>query len=443
MVELLFWTLVALLALALWKVFRRPERIYAYPYFMATVFAIFILPQAVSLLRFPGAAPGTAVQNVLLMTCLCLGACLGGEHFATNRPAVRKIFTNLDPQRLWHGGLLFAACGLGFSYVLAHMEVQTDEYGGWTGPATIYGFFQQLCFPGFAICLTVALSRPSMLSLGAALVAAIVPVQSILFGRREPAALFLLTIGLTFYFQFGLKPSRWLLALLVVFGVLAIPATATYRRFQRNSDWQSVRQMQLINNFKEFVNDESVLELRNAAMLIEATRRSGQYELGAGYWNHFIFRYVPGQWVGPAFKESLMIACPREKLDRELAAMDYVNPPGSTVTGMGDAFQQFGYFGCLFFGALGVLFRNLRRAALDRKALFAQLLYMQSCTCAMRAVTHWTLDFLPGLTYNLLFLGAVAFYAAAAPRPCNKPRRGFCRVVDAQVRRSTGASPTR
>jgi hypothetical protein len=134
-----------------------------------------------------------------------------------------------------------------------------------------------------------------------------------------------------------------------------------------------------------------------------------------------VFRYIPGQLLGPAFKESLMIAASREKLEGELAGMDYVNPPGSTVTGMGDSFQQFGYFGCLFFAALGVLFRRLWRAAVPRNALFAQLLYMQSCTCAMRAVTHWTLDFLPGLIYNLIFLGAAAVYAAAE-KPVSRAR---------------------
>jgi len=421
MIALFFWIFVVLLLLPLLKVFRQPERIYCYPYFMTAAFAIFILPQAISLVRFPGAAPEQAVQNVLLMTCLCLGDCLAGYYFSPSREVVPQTSRSLDQRRLFHGGLVFVACGIVFSYVLSHTEVQTNEFGGWTGPATIYGFFQQLCYPGFAICLMVALRRPTLLSLGSTLIAAMVPLQSIVFGRREPAALFLLTIGLTLYFQLGLKPPRWLVAMSIGVALLAIPATATYRRFQLQNDWQAVRQIELVDNFKDFLNEESVLELRNAAMLIEATRRSGDYEYGAGYWNHLVFRYIPGQLLGPAIKESLMIAASREKLESELAGMDYVNPPGSTVTGMGDSFQQFGYFGCLFFAGLGVLFRRLWRAAVPRNALFAQLLYMQSCTCAMRAVTHWTLDFLPGLIYNLIFLGGAAIYAAAE-KPVSRVR---------------------
>lgn len=424
MTGILFWTFVALVSLPLWRAFERPAEIYRYPCFMAAVFAVFVLPQAVSLVRFPGAAPEQAVAVVLAVTCLCLGACLLGYQVPVSSPEARRLPFRISDERLFQAGFAFVICGLAFSRVLSHTDIQTNEFGGWTGPATIYGFFQQLCYPGFAICLVFALRHPNLLSISSVLLAAMVPLQTIVFGRREPAALFLLTIGLTFYFQWGLKPARWMIAAVLCFSLLAVPSTAMYRRLQLQNDWTGVRNIELVGNFAEFLNQESVLELRNAAMLIEATRRSGEYELGAGYWNHLIFRYVPGQLLGQSFKESLMLPTHREELERELAAMDYTNPTGSTVTAMGDSFQQFGYWGCLFFVAVGIFFKKLWAAATSRRdALFPQLLYIQSCTCAMRAVTHWTLDFLPGLFYNLLFLGAAAIYAGAQQKPVGPGRR--------------------
>jgi hypothetical protein len=413
MIDFYFWSLVVLVSIPLLTALTKPQRIYQYPYFMAAVFGIFILPQAVSLVRFPGATPELAISTVFLVSCLCLVACFVGyslpelprNHFRQSR--------RVNEARLFHAGLVFVVCGLWFSYLLRHTEVQTTELGGWTGPATIYGFFQQLCYPGFAICLMSAIRKPSSLRIGAALVGSIVPVQSIFFGRREPAALFALTVGLTLYFQLRVRPTRWLLMVAIVAAMLAIPATAMYRRLQLDNDWAGVRQIDLLENFGRFLNEESVLELRNAAMLIEATRRSGDYQYGAGYWNHLIFRYVPAQLLSNRFKDSLMVRPSAEGVERELSGMDYVNPIGSTVTGIGDSFQQFGYGGCLFFAAMASLFRRLWHSAVRPDALFAQLLYMQSCTCAMRAVTHWTLDFLPGLLYNAIFLGAAAIYATA------------------------------
>jgi hypothetical protein len=446
MTDFLFCLFVVLLLVPFFKMIARPERIYQYPYFMTVVFGVFILPQAVSLIRFPGAASEQMVQRLLLVTCLCLGACLVGYRFSLPVPV--RVSGAVNHGRLFRVGLVFVASGIGFSYLLSHTEIQTTEFGGWTGPATIYGFFQQLCYPGFAICLMLALRRPTLLAVSATLVSSIVPIESVIFGRREPAALFLLTIGLTLYFRRRLIPARWLILALILGAMLVIPAIGTYRGFQLQDDWQAVRQVDVVSNFKEFLNEDSVLELRNAAMLIEATRRSGEYEYGAGYWNHLVFRYVPAQLLGQSFKASLMIPRSREGLERELAAMDYSNPPGSTVTAMGDSFQQFGYLGCLFFALLGAFFRGLCRAASPRNALFAQLLYMQSCTCAMRAVTHWTLDFLPGLLYNLVFLGAAMLYASAEkpsittgrngpPKGANSARISRPQIVIPQKRRET------
>jgi hypothetical protein len=423
MTDLLFWFFVLLISGPLLCALSKPERIYQYPYFMAAVFTIFILPQAVSLGRFPGAAPEEAVQVVLLVTCLCLIASLVGYRWFPAGGYRRLGTDTLNENRLFHAALVFICCGFGFGYLLSHMEVQTSEMGGWTGTATIYGFFQQLCYPGLSICLMLAIRRPTLVSVGCTLLAAIVPIESLVFGRREPAALFALTIGLTLYFQLQLRPARWLVMSALMASMLAIPATATYRRFQVQGDWESIRQIDLVGNFRDFLEQESVLELRNAAMLIEATRRSGEYQYGAGYWNHLVFRYIPAQLVGQSFKESLMIRRASEGVERELAAMDYVNPIGSTVTAMGDSFQQFGYVGCLFFALMGIFFRRLWRSACKPNALFAQLFYIQSCTCAMRAVTHWTLDFLPGLFYNAIFLGGALFYASAFKAPARTGAR--------------------
>ena len=418
MISVYFWALVVLLSVPMLLVLEKPQRIYQYPYFMGAVFGIFIMPQAISLVRLPGAAPEEAVRNVLLVSCLCLAACFAGYRpwFQVQAGESLPVPAKINESRLLQVGLAFTACGFWFSYFLRHTQVQTTELGGWTGPATIYGFFQQLCYPGFAICLMLMLRRPTATRLVATLCAAIVPVQSILFGRREPAALFALTIGLALHFQHRIRPSRWLVAGLIGGAMLAIPATATYRRLQLDNDWAGVRQIDLVENFSNFLNEESVLELRNAAMLIESTLRSGEYQFGAGYWNHLVFRYVPAQMLGAQFKESLMIGPSPEGIQRELAGMDYYNPVGTTVTGLGDSFQQFGYWGCLFFSGMAIFFHKLWHQASRPEDLFAQLFYMQSSTCAMRALTHWTLDFLPGILYSAIFLGLALAWARRPER---------------------------
>jgi hypothetical protein len=118
-----------------------------------------------------------------------------------------------------------------------------------------------------------------------------------------------------------------------------------------------------------------------------------------------------------------MFAPVKRGKDQGLPQLRYKIPVGSTLTGIGDSFREFWYFGALFFALLAIVFKSLWHACLRRDAIFAQLLYIQTSTAAMRAVTHQTVDYLPGLTYNLIFLGLVAFFArsrvpaASVPAP--------------------------
>jgi hypothetical protein len=433
-----FWTLAAMVAALFALALRQPARALEFPCFMGATFGVFILPQALSLIRFPGPAPASAVPDVLLMSCLCLAACLAGYRAKPWGRLIHAASRPIDESRLFHVGLVFVGCGFFFQHLLSETDVQFSENGGMTGLATIYLFFAELAFAGFAICLFAALRRRTLGAILAALVAGIIPLQAIAIGRREPAAIFALTIGLGLFFWRGLKPPRWALVLAVIFATLALPATGTYRGLQNEKDWDGVRQMNLVANFNRFIGQESILELRNGAILIHATRENSAYQYGAAYWNHLVFRFVPAQFLGADFKQSLMFQNVLDAAGQAEAQAQYDIPIGSTITGMGDSFQQFGWFGCLFFAGMAILFRSLWHAANDRRAVFAQLLYMSVTTSAMRAVTHWTLDFLPGLLYHAVFLGLAFLYARVPqPRPWMRPRKPPRAAWGASLRRES------
>lgn len=60
------------------RVLGRPARIFEYPYSMAAAFGIFIVPQAYSLICFPGGVSRQGVEDVLLMCNLCPGCAILG-----------------------------------------------------------------------------------------------------------------------------------------------------------------------------------------------------------------------------------------------------------------------------------------------------------------------------------------------------------------------------
>jgi hypothetical protein len=126
-----------------------------------------------------------------------------------------------------------------------------------------------------------------------------------------------------------------------------------------------------------------------------------------------VFRYVPAQFVGRKTKDALMIGTTVDGMFDTANEFGHEFSMGSTVTGMGDSFRQFGWFGCLVFLSMGWFFRSLWTAALRPGAFFAQILYILSMTTAMRSITHQTVDFLPGIFYQFVFLWLGLFYANA------------------------------
>ncbi len=415
------WIFVFLTGFLLARGFAVPRRFFEFPYFMAATFVVFIFPQVISLSRFPGATPLESLTPVMIMTNLCLASCYLGYQLRPSRWIVRHGSTPVKLERLFHVGVVFVFVSLFFSYLISRMTA--EETGGtmWTGRVTIYHFFSQLAFPAFAICLYTALTKRNFLAWMFTFLAALGPVIAIvLSGRRESAALFVLTIGLTLFFQRRFVPPRALIAIGIVFAMLAIPATAKYRSTVSQEGVGGVRQIDLVGNFQRFLNEESILELRNAAVLIYATRMRGNYDYGTGYWDQLVFRFVPAQLFGKEFKDKLMFNnttgdAGGEEDETEIGIRSFRRNIGSTVTGMGDSFKQFGYFGCLFFVLLAVIFRSLWETAMQPNTFFAKLLYIQTSTSAMRAVTHQTVDFFPGLFYNLIFLGMAVIYAYGSP----------------------------
>jgi hypothetical protein len=415
MLTIYFYAFVALTAAMLAPFLWRPASIYEYPRFMAIAFAVFILPQAYALYR--GEWGGGYLEMTLLMCSLCLACCWIGYQRDAHPALLRRLEVPIDLQRFLFGGIVLVVVAWIFSLLFQSLpeEMLSSQL---TGIGTVYLFFAGLIYPGFAICLYCALKQRNVIAWGASAIAGVLPVQSVIFaGRREEAALFLVTLGLCTYFIKGIKPSRIIAIAAIVGAAVIIPATAEYRGHRAEESpveaWQA---LDLGETFEESLHEESVSELKNATALIAATQATGDYQLGADYWNALVFRFVPAQFVGKELKDSLMVGW----VQRDFASyvertLGFALPIGTTVTGIGDSFNQFGYFGSLFFALLGYLFKTLWAAANRPGAAVAQIIYIQSVTTAMRAVTHETVDFLPGFIYSAIFIGAIAIYARERP----------------------------
>jgi hypothetical protein len=290
------------------------------------------------------------------------------------------------------------------------------ERGGsqWTGRVTIYQFFSTLTYPGFSICLRHALKYGGSVPWLCALFGAWIPiVAGLIYARRESTVLFALTIALTLYFSRRKVVPRALMGAAIVVALFGIPATSDYRSaLAEQGATVAITKVDFIGNFTRFLSRPSILELRNAAITIEVTSRTRNYGLGAGYWDQLVFRFIPAQLVGRDLKRSLMFQPDvQEREQLELAKLRYKVSAGTTQTGLGDSFREFGYFGALFFAGMAVIFKSLWQSSMEKQSVFAQLLYIQTSTAGMLAITHQTSAYPPALIYNLIFVGMAVLYA--------------------------------
>jgi hypothetical protein len=390
----------------------RIERIYQYPFFMGSMFISFILPQAFALINNPGPVNQEAMERVLLMSCLCSAACWIGYKIKPHKIWLTKLNIEIDERKLFRAGVALACQGYLFNFLLANTTIQRAKINGsWTGPATIYLFLSQVIYIAFTIFLLQSLKRPKFINIFFAMICVWPLIAPILIGRRQPTMTFIIIVGCSLWLVRRYVPPRWLVSSAIVTLAFVIPLFALIRGGFWNliftGNWQEI----LLTAQKAFDLQQKgdILELRNAALLMDATEKTNMYGLGTVFWDSIIFQYIPGQIVGYDLKESLQFHLLDFNLLQDLYG--YKIPIGTTTTGVGDSFMEFGYFGCLTFGLISYIFKHLWISSVYQNSHLSRILYMGLVSPAMVGLTHGIGRFLQEAIFQVFFISLVAYYS--------------------------------
>jgi hypothetical protein len=416
MTELLLGIFASICAGLLFWGFAQKDRIYQYPFFMGATFTAFILPQAISLVRNPEQIPTSAIQRVLIMSSLCAAMCWVGYQFPIHPPQHSEQSWQFSSKRLRIAASFYVIIGLFFWMLVYSLPQGRALSGQSTGIITIYFFFADLLGIGLVILLLEIFRNPGLINLLALTIAMIIPTYRILFfARREDTFFVILSLALAFYFIRHVVVPRSVTVIGILLAALMIFSIGQYRGLLAQGRWDLLYQVKPVETLQILVsgNSESDPELRNAALLIENTIETGQYGWGTGYWDIFIFRWIPAQLVGADFKAGLQLKLADNAINRQqiYEAYNFYSPVGSTSTGIGDSFSQFDYFGSFVFAALAIFFKYLWIKAANHKVFIAQAAYMLLSVKAMLALTHNTANFPSDLIYYALFSLPLIFYS--------------------------------
>jgi hypothetical protein len=409
-----------------WALVKR-ERLLSPPFLVTVVFMAWVLPQLI-VLTLRQEVPASGLQKAAVVSLLCLAGFLVGYAW----PRKRKVLLNWKPT---NRDLMVLCCllavvgGLAYSKTLALAPDAYEDFGGaWTGPITIYAFFKALVPLGFATSFLLYLRSKSKLAFALTIFNGVLLAYLILvLGRRAETAGVILTYALAMFFLRGWTPSRWVMVSTIFVGALWVLSIGQYRDFVVATDvisWSRYFDLVFstisISNFDDFLSFVfaspfdlvSSEEMKNVSFYLEAIDREGKYGFGATIWNSLVVNFVPGQILGNDFKNGLQVLLGDPAFDR----FGYVRWPGSTLTGMVDAYWDFWYFAPIKFGLVGFFLRRLFVAAKENDVV-AQLLMLGLIVPALHMVTHSVNWFFNELVYATIFLVAPLYILGLRRRP--------------------------
>lgn len=363
MTHFFVYTFGASLAFFLIYLSRRRSEIIQFPFLATCVGLGFVFPQLIGLVNVQS-VPEVALIKTSIYSTMCLTMAIIGYSWAKKPYEMTKW--KLKPQYLDLSAFLLMTFGLYFYLKVSDMAAEaTALHGGfWTGAITIYVFFASAFKYGFILSIVSNLKRPSKLNFLMMMVGLVMYLDRIIFlGRRQDTVELMVIVALFLWLKKRMLPTRLVMIGVVFIGIIFVNTIGVYRSaVGSNTDvgksvsvLSEVRDIRFTEIFlANIFNPMANLELKNAAITIEATDRRMQFDGGLSIWNSLVFSFVPGQLIGYENKKALMI----EMEDVAFKEFSHTPWPGSTSTGMADTFRSFGYAGSLVFFAIGLILKK-------------------------------------------------------------------------------------
>lgn len=410
---LLLILIFELVIMLVWGLIRR-GRIIQFPFLAAASFTAYLLPQCIGMAQ-DTSLPDGAAEKTIFMAILCLAA--GHLGYVTNRKPAR-FFNDwkIDPQRLAISSLIFVLLGSYFYQLVTQLAGEANETTGgqWTGIITIYVFFSGLLTFGLVLALNLHLRKSTWITLGVVLLGcALYLTRIIIFGRRGPMVELALFVILPLWFHNRKIPPKWLTFTGIVLATLIINSAGDYRSTMLTSDGArysgvSINEILAIDYLGNLRNNfnQAGFDILNAANYIDSVDHSMALDYGTSLYNSAVTLYVPAQIFGTDFKQMLTVDFGTK--------LKVISNTGSTLTGFGDAFGSYWYFGAIKFYLIGLICSRWFKAA-EHGNMVAQLISLLIAYQALVSFSFSTNIFFLRFFDLFVFILPVLLYARVRP----------------------------
>ncbi|MBD2292368.1 hypothetical protein H6G06_02445 [Anabaena sphaerica FACHB-251] len=400
---------------------------------MAIAFLIYIVPQINALIKDPYPVHENYVDLTIILSILCVILFFYG--YIKNQQDIKiinyKNNNNLQGEQIdktfFYIGIVYTIIGFMCNIAIGGVDIEAQQVSQWTGILTVYAFFQRLLYVGFAINLHCVLRKNRLihwLMLGISL---FWPIFNFLFyARRTEVVIYISIIMLTIWFTKGYIVNRTFIFVAVIIGFFFMNSIGAYRAAlsQINigySNWQDFFSFNWLNNWliafqsidwwntttdslqfsdaQSYISTSHSSETKYVASVIQLTNETKELGYGSILWNRLVFGFVPAQFLGNDFKESLFIYVNAPLADRILnhfSTQTFQN--GYVMPIMGELFSElwfFGFFLCYF---IGKIFKHFWLLANKEAKIYNKILY----PIALAFSVSLCLGGLAGYVYNII-----------------------------------------
>jgi hypothetical protein len=338
------------------------RKVIEFPFMMGGCLLVWILPQA----YFTYVDPESMTNSIFFAFCvyasICVLAGIAAYHWYMSTQK-SYIVRQYDPEKSFRLGL--ALCCLGFCGYIG-LWLHGPVEGPWTGWPVYFITLAKVSFAGIPLLLISYFRQKNQFKL-LFIVIFLLPVAGLVFerGRRSAAFDLISLLMVVAVVRLKWKIPRFIISAGLVLAMVIAYCFPIWRQtFPTEGFVNSIRKTSVKDIATEKLTEGGGSEFRDSSFLFDTLRRDGKYNYGLDAWNRLVQDYFPGSLMGRDVKSRLMIFA--GDWDERLATAKSLgrNVSGYTAkTGFNDAFIEFGYWGPLLFGCLGVLWARFTRPA--------------------------------------------------------------------------------
>jgi len=408
---------------------KSPQKLFEYPAAVMAVLLLWIMPQALVVVGVYN-VPGLGMPLYCAMIVLSLIALHVGWRLPRKDTIRQQKPSSYNISRLIIGALLLSVFGAAFNIALRNVPIEIRQMGQWSGALTIYVTFAKTQVVALAILWLIYLRTRSKIALILAVLNFAFLAEMVFIGARRGLIINIVLILFgSLWLVRGWRPNGIAMVLALLGGMIFINSVTQFRAATNGRAIfgsgmtisvyiDAIKSVEYFN-FSGFGEKPlESFEIVNGAYIVAARSRTLEFEGISEFWNILIHRYVPGQLVGHSLKDSLQF----EIEDQALTVFGHYKFIGTVITGFGDAFRAFWFFGSLIFFVIARYLRRLYERARHGN-MWAQFLYPMLLTDGLLAITHSTSWFIRELPFYFVF-GGLVFLVARKWQPAQPAFEG-------------------